>query len=147
MKILFICHGNICRSTMAQSIMTHLAPDILSDSAAVSREEIGNDMYPPARRELEKRGVKAVYHRARQVRREDYRHFDLLVCMDNANKKRLQTIIGEDEDDKVRMLMDYTVRPGEVANPWYSGRFDVAFDDIMSGCLGMLERIVRGEKM
>lgn len=152
-KILFVCHGNICRSTMAQSIMTYLVREaglehvVEVDSAAVSREEIGNGMYPPAKSELRRRGIPEIPHRARQVTLDDYAFYDVLVCMDRSNVRLLSYCIGSDKEGKVRMLMDYTDQPGEVSDPWYTDRFDEAFDDIYLGCSEMLHRIKQNETL
>lgn len=143
-KVLFVCHGNICRSPMAESIFTGLAADagmadaFEIDSAAVSTEEIGNDLYPPAKAELRRRGVTIVPHRARQITRRDYEHFDLIVAMDHSNVRWLKRLLGGDPQGKVRLLMDFTGRGGEVSDPWYTDRFDVAFDDIEEGCRALL---------
>lgn len=139
-KILFICHGNICRSTMAQAIFTHLVRDagveekFFIDSAAVSREEIGNPIYPPAKRELERRGIAVVPHRARQMTREDFRDFTRIYYMDESNAWRLSRMAGYDPEKVFPLL------PGrEVSDPWYTGDFRKAFDDIYEGCRSILE--------
>ena len=145
MKILFVCHGNICRSIMAHCVFTELAARagvserFVIDSAATSREEIGNPVYPPARRTLAAHGIRCGGHHARQMTRADYAHYDLIVCMDRANVRNAGRIAGGDGDGKIVLLLDYTDRQGqEVADPWYTGDFDATWDDILAGCTGLL---------
>ena len=138
-KILFLCHGNICRSPMGQYILQDMvskagrAAEFEIDSAAVSREEIGNGVYPPARRELEKRGVPCGGHRARQVTMEDYRHFDRIYYMDKSNARFLDRLLPRDPD-KIRPLLSR-----DVADPWYTGDFSATWDDIVEGCQAILK--------
>ena len=144
-KILFVCHGNICRSPMAEMIFKHLlrqqglADQFEVASAATSTEEIGNPIYPPARRELAAHGVPVEKRGARQVTVHDYAHFDLLIGMDNANIRNMTRIAGGDPEGKIRMMLDYTNRPGEVADPWYTGNFDETWEDVFEGCTNLLE--------
>ena len=144
-KILFVCHGNICRSPMAEFVMKKLVKDAaLSDkfeieSAATSTEEIGNPVYPPARRKLADHGIGCMGHHARQMTKADYDRYDLIVCMDHANVRNVQRITGGDPKHKIRLLLDCTDRPGEeVADPWYTGNFDAAWRDVTEGCAGLL---------
>lgn len=143
-KILFICHGNICRSPMTQSVMTHLvaqaglSSEFQIDSAATSREEIGNPVHPGTRNKLASEGVPLIPHRAVQVRRQDYAAYDLLIPMDRNNFRNLYRIIGDDPQGKVRLLLDFTTRPGDIADPWYTGDFDAAYRDVLTGCQGLL---------
>ena len=138
-KILFICHGNICRSPMGQYILQDMASrrgrsgEFEIDSAAVSREEIGNGVYPPARRELERRGVPCGGHRARQVTMEDYRHFDRIYYMDESNARYLARMLPRDPG-KIRPLLDR-----DVADPWYTGDFAQTYEDLVEGCQKILE--------
>lgn len=138
-KILFICHGNICRSTMGEYILKHLAAEagiageFEIDSAAVSREEIGNPVYPPARRELQRRGVPCGNHRARQVTMEDYSHFDRIYYMDSSNARYLTRMLPHDPD-KIRPLLNR-----DVADPWYTDDFAQAYEDILEGCQKIME--------
>ena len=149
-RIMFVCHGNICRSPMAEFISRHLAAERgLSDrlffaSSATSTEEIscngvGNPVYPPARAELERHGISPDGKRAVQLQRGDYDRYDLFVGMDSANIRNMYRILGGDPADKIRKLMDYTPRGGDVADPWYSDRFDVAYRDILEGCTALIE--------
>ena len=146
-NILFVCHGNICRSPMAEFILKDLVQKAgLSDrfrieSAATSTEEIGNPVYPPARRKLAEHGIDCAGHRARQLRREDYDRWDLLLGMDDANIRNMQRICGGDPEGKILRLMDLTHRPGPVADPWYTGDFERTWQDVSLGCEALLERL------
>ena len=138
-KILFICHGNICRSPMGEFVLKELARQAGREgefeiaSRAVSREEIGNGVYPPARRELERRGVPCGGHRARQVTMEDYRHFDRIYYMDESNARYLARMLPRDPG-KIRPLLDR-----DVADPWYTGDFAQTYEDLVEGCQKILE--------
>ena len=147
-KILLICHGNICRSPMAEMVLKHLVRQrgltgYVIDSAAVSREEIGNGVYPPARRELAAHGVRCETHRARQITPADYDEWDYLVGMDMSNITRMLRIFGHDGAGKVYRLLDFTDAPRDVADPWYSDRFDIAYADILRGCEGLLAHLTK----
>ena len=143
-RIMFVCHGNICRSPMAEFIFKKLIAEkgleneFFVASCATSREEIvgniGNPVYPPARAELLRHGIDPGNKRAVQLSREDYAKYDLLVAMDSMNVRNIMKIIESDSDGKVKKLMDYTSRGGDVADPWYSSRFDIAYRDICDGC-------------
>lgn len=143
-KILFVCHGNICRSPMAEFVMKDLVEKAgLQDqfeiaSAATSTEEIGNPVYPPARRKLAEHGIGCAGHAARQMQRADYDRYDLLIGMDNANVRNMRRICGGDPDGKIRMLMDYTGCAREVADPWYTGDFEQTWRDVLAGCQALL---------
>ena len=146
-KILFVCHGNICRSTMAEYVMKHLVKqaglegEFYIDSAATSREEIGNGVHHGTRRKLAQMGVPCGDHRARQMTRADYEEFDLLIGMDRANIRNMERIAGGDPEGKIHMMLDYTNRPGDVKDPWYTGNFDETWDDMSEGCTKLLERL------
>ena len=145
-RILFVCHGNICRSPMGEFILKDLAAKAgLADrfhieSAATSTEEIGNPVYPPARRKLAQHGIDCAGKTARQLTAADYGRFDLLLGMDRANIRNMTRICGGDPQGKIHLLMEYAGQPGrEVADPWYTGDFDATWDDVLAGCQGLLE--------
>ena len=146
-KILFVCHGNICRSPMAEFVMKDLVrkagleDDFHIDSAATSTEEIGNEVFPPARRKLAEHGIACKGKTARQMTRHDYDRFDLLIGMDSWNIRNMTRICGGDPEGKIRKLLDFTERTGDVADPWYTGNFDATWRDVLEGCQCLLERI------
>ena len=146
-KILFICHGNICRSPMAEFFMKDLvekegmAEHFHIESAATSTEEIGNPVYPPARRKLSEHGISCQGHAARQIRHEDYDKFDFIIGMDEANIRNMRRFFGSDSENKISLLMDYTDTPGNVADPWYTGDFEKTWQDIDRGCRGLFTEI------
>ncbi len=147
-KILFICHGNICRSPMAEFIMKDilkkkgLENDFFVKSAATSREEIGNGVYPPAKRILNEMGIDCRGKTSVQVTRDDYCRYDYLICMDKNNIRNLRFIIRDDKDNKISMLLDYTDTPRDVADPWYTGDFETTKTDIINGCTALLDFIL-----
>ena len=150
-KVLFVCHGNICRSTCAHYVLQSmvnqagLSEVVEIDSAATSREEIGNPVYPPMERTLKSHGVPILNHRARQLRREDYEKFDLLIGTDDENLYYMKRICGGDPDGKFRLLMDFTDRPGtEISDPWYTRDFERTYQDVVKGCTGMMQRLFGG---
>ncbi|WP_293556192.1 low molecular weight protein-tyrosine-phosphatase [Phascolarctobacterium sp.] len=147
-KILFICHGNICRSPMAEFLLKDivnkrsLAEAFEIASAATSREEIGNPVHYGTRNKLAKFGISVAGKHAVQVTKRDYEHYDLLLVMDSNNIRNLRRVLGEDTQNKVHLLLDYTERKGEsIADPWYTGDFDVTYNDIMEGLAGLLEQL------
>ena len=146
-KILFVCHGNICRSPMAEFIMkdmvqkSGLSEKFHIESAATSSEEIGNPVYPPARRKLAEHGIGCAGKTARQLRKDDYNKFDLLIGMDQANLRNMRRICGGDSEGKIHLLMEYTGRSGEVADPWYTGDFNATWRDVEEGCRGLLNHV------
>ncbi len=152
-KIMFVCHGNICRSPMAEFIFKKMIKEKgLSDrffvsSSATSREEIignvGNPVYPPARAELLKHGIDPIDKRAVQLTREDYEKYDLFIAMDSMNVRNMMKIIGSDPQNKVRKLMDYTSRGGDVADPWFTGNFEITYRDVTDGCEGLLKSLTQ----
>ena len=155
-KIMFVCHGNICRSPMAEVIFKDLAKKqgmadrFLVTSSATSTEEIwngiGNPVYPPVKAELERYGLSCGGKRAVQLQKSDYDKYDLFIGMDSANIRNMLRIFGGDPTGKVHKLMDYTARDGDVADPWYSERFDVAYRDIFDGCTALLDAILKQDK-
>ena len=146
-RIMFVCHGNICRSPMAEFVFKRmvdergLSGDFLIASSATSTEEIGNSVYPPVRRLLERHGISCAGKTARQMTRGDYERYDLLIGMDSANFRNMNRIAGGDPDGKIHLLMDYTGRPGNVADPWYTGDFETTWRDVNEGCRGLLREI------
>ena len=146
-RILFVCHGNICRSPMAEFVMKDLVKKAGLEgqfqiaSAATSTEEIGNPVYPPARRKLAEHGICCAGKTARQLTRADYVQYDLLIGMDRANIRNMNRICGGDPEGKIKLLLDFTDRPGDVADPWYTGDFDATWRDVLEGCQKLLERI------
>lgn len=151
-RIMFVCHGNICRSPMAEFIFKdmlkrkHLENGFFVASSATSTEEIwgdiGNPVYPPAKAELAKHGISCEGKRAVQLKKSDYDKYDFFIGMDSMNIRNMYRILGSDPDGKIRKLMEYTDRGGDVADPWYSNRFDVAYRDIYDGCEGLLESLI-----
>ena len=147
-KLLFICHGNICRSPMAEYVMKDLVKkaglekEFQIDSAATCAEELGNPVYPPARRPLAEHGVPCGDHRARRLTRRDYDAYDLLVGMDRANLRNMSRMLGGDPEGKLHLLLEYAGRPDqEVADPWYTGDFEATWRDVLAGCRGLLSAL------
>ncbi|MBR4422329.1 MAG: low molecular weight phosphotyrosine protein phosphatase [Erysipelotrichaceae bacterium] len=131
-KILFVCWGNICRSPMAEYILKSLSNDIYCESRAVSDEESGNDIYPPAKRCLERHGIPYERHHARKITQQDYEDFDEIYVMDELNRNRIRKLI-DDHDHKIRMLNEE-----EIEDPWWTGRYDEVYDQIYEGILNIL---------
>ena len=150
-KILFVCHGNICRSPMAEYVMKDLVKksgleeEFQIASAATSREEIGNGVHPGTRRKLAEFGISTAGKRAVQLTAADYDKYDLLLGMDGANLRNMRRMLGGDPEGKVRLLLDFTNRPGEIADPWYTGNFDQTYIDVRDGCAALLTRLL-GER-
>lgn len=146
-KILFVCHGNICRSPMAEFVMKDLVrkagreKEFLIASAATSGEELGNPVYPPARRELEKHGISCVGKTARRLTPSDYENFDLLLGMDSANLRNMKKLFDGDACEKCSLLLSHTARPGDVADPWYTGDFSATWRDVSEGCACLLREL------
>lgn len=145
-RVLFICHGNICRSTMAQYVFQdlinrhHLADQFCIDSAATSREEIGNPVHHGTRRKLKEVGIPCGDHRARQLQKREYNEFDYLIGMDSMNIRNMMRILGGDPEGKVSKLLDFTERAGQdIADPWYTGNFDRTYEDVKEGCEALLQ--------
>ncbi len=145
-KILFVCHGNICRSPMAEFVMKDLVKKsrlenaIYISSAATSTEELGNDIHPGTRKILLQKNIPFEKRHARQITKADYEEYGYIVVMDENNIRNLRRIIGEDRDKKVFRLLDFTDRAGDsIADPWYTGNFVLTYEDVLYGCNGLLE--------
>ena len=147
-KILFVCHGNICRSPLAEFLMNELVEskglqnDFYIESAATSTEEIGNGVYPPVKRILKSRGIDCSDKHARQMSRADYDKFDYIVCMDSKNLRNMG-YIAADAQGKYSRLLDYTNNPHDVADPWYSGDFATTECEVEKGCKALLDYILK----
>ena len=147
-KIVFVCWGNICRSPMAEYIMKKLVSDAGLESrfeissAGVSQEEYGNPVYPPARRKLAEHGISCQGHHAHQITQSEYHDADLIIIMDRPNYRRIKEITRGDPEHKVSFLMDYTDTPKDIEDPWYTGDYEQAWEDILAGCTGLLEYLI-----
>ena len=151
-KVLFVCHGNICRSTMAQSVFAHmvqqqgLQDSFVIDSAATSREEIGNPPHYGTARKLREVNIPLIPHRARQVTADDYREFDYLIGMDSNNIRTMRAMLKNDPDGKICKFLSFASLDRDIADPWYTGNFDETYDDICIGCRGFLDYLrAKGE--
>ena len=148
--ILLICHGNNISIPIDEFVMKELVKkaglesQFHIESAATSTEELGNPVYPPARRKLKEHGIDCSGKTARQLTRVDYDAYDLLIGMDSANLRNMRRIYGEDTNQKIHLLMDFTARPGDVADPWYTRDFEATWRDVVEGCRGLFESIMRG---
>ncbi len=151
-KVLFICHGNICRSPMAEFLLKHLTTQlhILSlfsiASAATSTEEIGNPVHPGTRNKLRSLGISTEGKYARQMTKRDYEEYDYLIGMDQWNIRNMLRITGGDPQGKICRLLDFTERPRDIADPWYTGDFEETYNDILEGCEAFLEHLGFGKK-
>ena len=147
MKILFICHGNICRSTMAEFVLKDMARkkglDWEIESAATSTEEIGNDIHRGTKVKLTAKGIPFTSRRARQMTKDDYEYYDLLIGMDRYNMINMRRFYQNDPQDKLRLLLDFTARGGDIADPWYTGNFDATYEDIEEGCTALIEKLLK----
>lgn len=152
-NILFVCYGNICRSPMAEMIFK----DIIYKnnkrymfscvSRATSVEELGNDIYPSAKSKLLDKGITCESHKAIQIKKEDYKIYDYIIVMEERNKRDVMRIVGEDKDNKIHLLMEYTNNIKDIRDPWYTGDFDIAYNDINEGCIGLYNYLVNlGDK-
>ena len=151
-KILFVCLGNICRSPMAEFVMkdivekSGLSHEFEIASAATSTYEIGNPVYPPARQKLAEHGISCAGKTARQITKRDYENYDYIVAMDKSNLRNLRAMLGDDTMGKISLLMDYTSRPADVADPWYTGDFQATWEDVNEGCSELLTFIMNKNK-
>ena len=148
-RILFICLGNICRSPMAEFVMKDMVRKAGLENqfhiaaAATSGEELGNPVYPPARRKLAEHGIDCSGKTARRLRKSDYTQYDLLIGMDQANLRNMHRMCGGDPEGKLHLLLDFTNRPGNVADPWYTGDFEATWRDVTQGCQGLLQELAQ----
>ena len=147
MRILFVCLGNICRSPMAEFVMKDLAVkaglELTIASAGTSGEELGNPVYPPAWRKIMEQGIDPAGKPARQLSKSDYGEYDLIIGMERSNLRAMERLFGGDPEGKLRLLLDYTDRPGDVADPWFTRDFEAAWRDVSEGCRGLLNSIVK----
>ena len=152
-KILFVCHGNICRSPMAEFVFLdmikkrHIEDAFVVDSAATSTEEIGNPVHHGTVSILRKMGVACGEHRAVQLKRSDYERYDLIIGMDEANRRNIMRILGSDPDSKVCLLLDFSDRPRDIADPWYTGDFTCSYNDIVEGCTALLNYLEKNPEV
>ncbi len=146
-KILFVCHGNICRSTMAQFVLQELVrksgqeKNFLIDSKATSTEELGNGPHYGTIRKMQEMNIPVLPHRAEQMQRRDYRDYDYIIGMDQWNYRNIMRIIGKDPEGKVSLLLDWTDHPRDIADPWYTGNFDQTYEDVAEGCEALLQEL------
>ena len=152
-KILFLCHGNICRSTLCESVFTHkvktlgLEHQFIIDSAATSTEEIGNPPHRGTVNKLREVGIPLVPHRARQITLRDYDNFDYIIGMDTANMRNLNRMLNGDPEGKVYKLLAFAGSGRDIADPWYTGNFDETYDDVVEGCEGFLNYLRENGKI
>lgn len=150
-RILFVCYGNICRSPMAEFILKDmvnergLADQFRIESRGTSAEELGNPVYPPVKAELAKHGIGCAGKRAMRLHKEEYEAYDLLIAMDRQNVRAISSLSGGDPQGKARLMMEHTLRGGEVDDPWYTRRYDIAYRDIREGCEAWLDFILAEE--
>ena len=146
-KVLFVCHGNICRSPMAEYVLRDyvnklgIKDNFIIDSAATSQEEIGNDVHPGTRQVLNEQGIPCGHHTARQLRSKDATQWDYFIGMDSANIRNMKRILGRDSHNKIYKLLEFSSSEKDVADPWYTDDFDTAYNDILTGCTALLEKL------
>ena len=147
-KVMFVCHGNICRSPMAEFVFRDMVKkaglerEIYVASSATSREEIGNPVYPPAKKKLKQHGISCEGKRAIQITVDDYKNYDYIIAMESYNIRNMMKIIGSDKDNKVYRLLDFTDNKKDIDDPWYSGNFDITYDEICEGARALLKHII-----
>lgn len=147
-RILFVCHGNICRSTMAEFVMKDmvrkcgLEDKFYIDSAATSTDEIGNGVHHGTVKKLREAGVPVGEHRARQIIVKDYGSYDYIIGMDSQNLRNMRRMLPDDKVGKICLLLDFTESPRDIADPWFTGDFDATYDDVLKGCTALLDRIL-----
>ena len=152
-KVLFVCHGNICRSPMAEFMFKDMveragrAEEFFIRSAAAHSDEIGSPVYPPARRKLAEHGIGCAGHAAHRMTRAEYDEYDLIICMDRANLRDIRRLSGGDPEGKIHRLLDFSGRPRDIADPWYTGDFDTTYDDIYEGCQCLLNHLITEGKI
>ena len=148
-KILFVCHGNICRSPMAEFVMKDMvekqgiAEDFYIASAATSTEEIGNGVHYGTRKKLAEFGISTDGKRAVQLKKNDYDKYDYIIGMDSWNMRNMKRMLPEDKDNKLHLLLDFSANPRDIADPWYTGDFDTTYDDILEGCTALMNKILK----
>lgn len=152
-KVLMVCHGNICRSPMAEFVFLDLikkrkiSHKFRVDSAGTSTEELGNPVHPGTVEILENKNIPMVQRRAVQLKKKDYKKYDWLLCMDEMNVKNTLKIIGSDPENKIKKLLDFSNQPRDIADPWFTGNFDQTYEDILEGCEGFLTYLIENKKM
>ena len=150
-RVLFICHGNICRSTMAESVFTELVrragreTEFIIDSAATSTEEIGNPPHHGTVNKLRQERIPVLKHRATQMTKQDYEEYDYIIGMDAWNLRNMNRITGGDPDGKIHLLLDYSKHPRDIADPWYTGNFDETYRDVVEGCEAFMKYLQEEE--
>lgn len=150
-KVMFVCHGNICRSPMAEFVFRNMVKkeglenEFYIASSATSREEIGNPVYPPAKRKLKQHGISCDGKRAIQITKDDYKNYDYIIAMESYNIRNMMKIIGIDKDNKVYRLLDFTDNKKDIDDPWYSGNFDITYDEICEGSRALLKHILSND--